>query len=108
MYFGDGAEGFERSLLFGSDDRSYAVCLADVDLDGDLDIIVANVGAQNAVYFNRGGETPKFDEFRFGCEDCSTYGLAVGDLNGDRFPEIVTANSGAPNGLFANVAVRRE
>ena len=109
VYFGDEAEGFERSLLFGSDDRSYAVRLADVDLDGDLDIIVANVGAQNAVYFNRGGETPpEFDEFRFGCADCSTYGLAVGDLNGDRFPEIVTANSGAPNGLFANVAVRRE
>ena len=105
VYFGDGAGGFTRSLPFGSDDdQSYAVRLADVDLDGDLDIVVANVRAQNAVYFNRNGGAPAFDELRFGCADCATYGLAVGDLNGDGFPEIVTANSGAPNGVFANVA----
>ena len=85
----------------------YAVRLADLDLDGDLDIVVANVAAQNAVYFNRGNEGRDFDEFRFGCPDCATYGVAAGDLNGDGFPEIVTANSGAPNGLFANVEARR-
>ena len=106
MYFGDAVGGFKRSLPFGSDDdQSYAVRLADVDLDGDLDIIVANVGARNAVYFNRGGEAAGFGEFRFGCEDCATYGVAVGDLNGDGFPEIVTANSGAQNGIFGNVRV---
>ena len=71
------------------------------------DIIVANVGALNAVYFNRGGGAAGFGEFRFGCEDCATYGVAVGDLNGDGFPEIVTANSGAPNGVFENVGVGR-
>ena len=96
-------------MPFGpDDDESYAVHLADLDLDGDADIVVANVGARNAVYFNLGGGPPAFDEFRFGCADCSTYGLGVGDLNGDGFPDIVTANSGAPNGLFANVPARRD
>ena len=90
-----------EGVPFGREDaQSFAVRLADLDLDGDLDIIVANAGAQNAVYFNLGGE---FEEFRFGCDDCATYGIAVGDLNGDGFPEIITANSGAPNGIFANV-----
>ncbi len=119
VYFGDGAGGFERSLPFGGEgDQSYAVRLADVDLDGDPDIVVANVGGTNAVYFNRGqgdgvGGGPRltdslrFDEFRFGCEDCATYGVAVGDLDGDGFPEIVTANSGARNGIFANVPAQR-
>ena len=108
VYFGDATGGFERSLPFGSDDDlSYAVRLADADLDGDLDITVANVGAQSAVYFNRCGGAAGFDEFRFGCEDCATYGVAVGDLNGDGFPEIVTANSGVPNGVFGNVGVER-
>ena len=109
MYFGDGSGGFDRSLSFGrADDESYAVQLADLDLDGDPDIVVANVGVQNAVYFNRGGEPPAFVEFRFGCADCSTYGLGVGELNGDGFPDIVTANSGARNGLFANVPAGRD
>ena len=96
--------------MFGrDDDQSYAVVLADLDLDGDLDIIVANAGARNAVYFNRGTETAEpFEEFRFGCDDCGTYGVAVGDLNGDGYPEIVTANSGAPNVIFANVPASGE
>ncbi len=132
VHFGDGSGGFARSLPFGgAGDQSYSVRLADVDLDGDPDIVVANVGGRNAVYFNGGGrvaedeesaagdgaaartgaagsgEAARFDEFRFGCEDCATYGVAVGDLNGDGFPEIVTANSGTRNGIFANVPVRR-
>ena len=98
----------KRSQPFGSDDDlSYAVRLADADLDGDLDIIVANVGAKTAVYFNQGGGAVGFGEFRFGCDDCATYGVAVGDLNGDGFPEMVTANSGAPNGVVGNVGVER-
>ena len=63
VYFGEAAGGFERTVPFGSDDdQSYAVRLADVDLDGDLDIVVANVGARNAVYFNQGEEAPEFGD----------------------------------------------
>ncbi|WP_419162229.1 FG-GAP repeat domain-containing protein [Candidatus Palauibacter sp.] len=105
VYFGHSDGSFARSRPFGrDDDQSYAVSLADLDLDSDLDIVVANAGARNAVYFNHGSEGGSgFEEFRFGCDDCSTYGIAVGDLNGDGFPEIVTANSGAPNVIFANI-----
>ena len=60
-------------------------------------------------YFNRGTQTGEpLEEFRFGCEDCSTYGVAVGDLNGDGFPEIITANSGAPNVIFASLPASGE
>ncbi|MDE2795183.1 MAG: VCBS repeat-containing protein [Gemmatimonadota bacterium] len=105
VFLDDGSGRFKPGPTFGTPSSTRSLTLA--DLDGDLDIVVANVGAQDEVYFNRGGEGPEFGEFRFGCGGCATYGAAVGDLNGDGFPEIVTANSGAPNGVFANVGVGR-
>ena len=76
--------------------------MSDLDRDGALDIVVANAGQPNAVYFN--GE---LRELPFGEPDHLSYGVAVGDLNGDDSPDVVVANSGAPPVVYFNVPAKR-
>jgi hypothetical protein len=89
IYFGDGSGGFQAGLSFGrTDGRTFSVDVADLDRDGDQDIVVGNFAMQNAIFFNRGdGRT--FTELRFGREEGVTYWLATGDVNGDGFLDIV-------------------
>ena len=72
-------------------------------LGRDLDIIIGNVQAQNAAFFNDGtGE--RFVAVLFGSADDITYGVAVGDVNADGFPDIGVANSDGLNGIYINQA----
>ena len=77
----------------------------DLDKDGDPDIVIGNVGMQNAVFFND-GSGKKFIEFRFGGFKDNTYGVAVADVNADGFPDIGVANSDGLNGIHINKAKR--
>jgi hypothetical protein len=92
--------------MVGGSEQSYALALLDVDRDGDIDVVVANVRGQNELYLNDGSgaewtRTP-IDE-----ESYVTYGLAAGDLNGDGFADLGFANSSGPNVIFLNVEGRR-
>ncbi len=88
------------------DGRTYALAVADMDNDGDLDLIVGNVAQENAVFFNQ-GDGRIYREARFGDESHATYGLDTGDLNGDGFEDIAVANSGSRNLVFLNRALRK-
>ncbi len=102
VHFGDGRGGFGKEVSFGAADReAYAVALADMDRDGDLDVVVGNAGAPGAVYFNA-GDGRSFTEVQFG-ESAETYDVAVGDLNGDGFPDIGVANFEELNRIFLNL-----
>lgn len=91
LYMGAGGrEPFFPPRPLGNS-ASYAVVLADLDRDGDLDLVEGNdYGFWNAVWLNDGRGNFSSEEF-FGVAD-RTRELAVGDVTGDGFPDIVAAN----------------
>ena len=55
VFYNDGKGFFRRSKLLGIErNTTYQVPLADIDNDGDLDIIVANDRIENQVFKNDG------------------------------------------------------
>ena len=122
IYFGNGDGSFrnatpEAGLLPGG--KGLGVVAADVDLDGDLDVYVANDTVGNFLYRNDG--RGHFEDISLtsgtavsdrGTPDGSM-GTDVGDFNGDGLPDIWVANyerenfalyRNAGNGLFRHVS----
>jgi hypothetical protein len=113
VLLGDGAGVFEPAYPVGDvPDRSYSGVLIDIDMDGDLDLIVSNDDPDpKLVHLNDG--TGRFEVgSTFGRPEWSTRHVAVADLDGDAMPDIVVANrsrddsvtsyvcSGVPGGRF--------
>jgi hypothetical protein len=88
----DGKGNFTVELLAETPDRTYSAALADLDGDGDLDMVVSNDKPdQKLIYRNDGA-----GKFRvvgtFGSPDWSTRYVTVADVNGDRRPDLLVAN----------------
>ena len=94
---------FDPSQRFGSDTgRSYAILAHDLDGDGDMDIIVANVEGKNRVFLNDGtGQLSLLAEI--GSAEHKTYALGVGDINGDGLPDIIAGNSEGANFVYFQI-----
>ena len=102
-------EGRARGIAQGATERGMGVILSDLDLDGDLDVYVANDGALNRLYVNNG-------KGRF--EDLSLFsgaglnaagmpeagmGIAAGDVDGDSRPDLLISHfSMETNTLYRN------
>ncbi len=92
LYRNHAGEQFgEVGELAGVEDRSYGqgVAAADLNQDGFLDLVVANIGT-NLIYINNGDGT--FAESPIAGSGGWTTSIAVGDLDGDALPEIVEIN----------------
>lgn len=88
----DGKGHFSTQPLADSADRTYSAALADLDGDGDLDLVASNDRPdRKLVYLNDGA-----GHFRvsgtFGEPTWSTRYVTVADLNGDQRPDLIVAN----------------
>jgi hypothetical protein len=78
--------------------RPVSVAPADLNRDGKLDLVTANLSDSVSVFLNRGDGTFKNRiDYRAGSGPLS---IAVGDLNGDRRPDLVTANHNTVTGNY--------
>ncbi len=89
---GDGTfaeEGAQRGIDQGPDEKGFGVLMSDVDFDGDLDLFVANDGAMNRFYRNKGNgffeDRSLMSGFGFNQDGLGESGMGIdaADVNGD-------------------------
>lgn len=88
----DGKGGFSASNLAASADRTYSAALADLDRDGDLDIIVSNDEPDRKLVYKNDGRGNFTEAGSFGDPKWGTRYVTLADLDGDLFPDLVVAN----------------
>lgn len=113
LLLGSGAGDFDRPANLNEiADRSYTGALADLDRDGDLDVVVSNDKPdRNLIYLND-GEGRFTVSSTFGKSQWSTRNVSVADINGDELPDVVVANRGprvgpSPNYICLNAGKGR-
>ncbi|MEM7396740.1 MAG: VCBS repeat-containing protein, partial [Verrucomicrobiota bacterium] len=101
VFLGDGTGQFDLGTAYGNISMTEDVTLADIDDDGDLDVVKALNAGTNCWMPNLGNGA-------FGMETILSTGmwnsvaLAAGDLNGDDEVDLVVANAGAPSKVYLN------
>jgi hypothetical protein len=81
--------------------ESYDVALSDLDLDGDLDLVVGNRYTADRYHLNTGSGS--FGPGRLlTVTAAETLGLAVADLDRDGRPDLLTADYGAVNRVMVS------
>jgi hypothetical protein len=72
------------------------VAIADFNMDGNLDVAVANQGSNTVGILNGKGDGTFKAQVTYAVGSMPQY-LGVGDINADGRPDIVVANDGASN-----------
>ncbi len=90
----DGRGGFTASNLGAAPDRTYSAALADLDRDGDLDVVVSNDAPDRKLVYLNDGQGRFTEHGTFGEPRWTTRYVTLADLNGDGAPDIIAANRG--------------
>ncbi len=106
LWLNDGSGTFVNATaarLPTDDDRTRALALADVDNDGDPDLVFANIGnRQDRLYLNDGSGTfADVTATRLPTENEDTRAVALADVDSDGDLEIIVAKD--RNRLYANL-----
>ena len=101
LFINDGSGKFSvERKLFDAKDNTYATPLADVDQDGDLDIVVGNDRMPSYVLLNDGKGNFKRSQ-QIG-ESTSTRSITLADIDKKDGVDILVTNRGRPNWIFFN------
>jgi hypothetical protein len=90
----DGKGGFTASNPGTASGRTYSAALADIDRDGNVDIIVSNDAPDRKLVYLNDGKGHFTEAGTFGSPNWTTRYVTLADLNGDGYPDIVVANRG--------------
>jgi hypothetical protein len=90
----DGRGHFATSPLRDEADRTYSAALADLDGDGDLDIVASNDRPDRKLVYLNDGTGHFVVAGTFGAPEWSTRYVTVADLDGDARPDLIVANRG--------------
>ena len=91
---------FGETLILESEFTStQEILMADVDLDGDIDIISVNQGEPNRLYLND-DISPPIDIDAANGDTNQPLSGDLDDVTGDGAPDLVTANQSGPNHLY--------
>lgn len=90
----DGKGGFAAKNLGEKADKTYSAALADIDRDGDLDIVVSNDFPDTKLIYRNEGKGNFALSGSFGEAKWVTRYVTLADLNGDKYPDVVVANRG--------------
>lgn len=94
---GTGSFGAVTPYALEAKSRPFAVAVADINGDGQLDVLTANSGTGTAGVL-LGTGTGSFGAVRTYSTgpDSQPLGLAVADMNGDSYPDLLVATGNAP------------
>jgi FG-GAP-like repeat len=93
VLLGDGRGRIRSAHDLGTaSDRSYSGSLADLDRDGDLDVVISNDTPDPKLVYLNDGKGRFTVGSTFGRAEWETRNARVADLNGDGLPDIVVAN----------------
>ena len=96
------AISFVQSEQTLGDTRSFGLAIADIDLDGDMDILFANYVGPSPLWLNDGNGNFTLHPQIFGTGVESTHDVDIADLNGDTYPDIFVANHDEPSKIYFN------
>jgi hypothetical protein len=98
----DGKGHFVASDLGPIADRTYTAALADLDRDGDLDVLTSNDSPDKKLVYLNNGKGQFSVAGTWGAPEWSTRNASVADLNGDGNVDVVAANRPGPSFVCLN------